>query len=47
MWFYLLLIAAALAVLAYLYGVFTPVTTYKDKWLAPHLIYFSFTGKPE
>lgn len=45
MWFWLILIAALLAFLAYLYGVFTPVTLYKDKLIAPHLFYFTFKGE--
>jgi hypothetical protein len=47
MWFWLLLVLAALLALAYLYGLFSPVTTYRDKWLAPHLLHFTFRGRRE
>ena len=45
MWITLLVIAALVLGLLYLYGVLTPVTTYADKWLAPHLIYYAWRGK--
>ena len=47
MWFWLILTLAALAVLVYLYGIFTPVTIYRDKWLSPHLLHFTFRGRRE
>lgn len=43
----LLFLAATLLTLAYLYGLFKPITTYKDKLISPHLIYYSFTGKSD
>lgn len=46
MWVYIIAIVLVL-VLAYLYGVLTPITTYRDKLLSPHLIYYSFTGKSD
>jgi hypothetical protein len=46
MWIWLLILLAAVA-LAYLYGIFTPVTIYRDKWTAPHLLHFTFRGKRE
>lgn len=45
MWITLFIIVAAVLGLLYLYGVFRPVTTYADKWLAPHLIYYTWRGK--
>lgn len=47
MWLWLILTVAALAALIYLYGIFSPVTIYRDKWLSPHLLHFSFRGKRE
>jgi hypothetical protein len=47
MWFWLLLIAAALAVIVYIYGVFSPVTIYRDKLANPHLLHFTFKGNKE
>lgn len=44
MWIALLIIAAVIVALLYLFGVLTPVTTYNDKWLAPHLIYYAWRG---
>lgn len=45
MWLWLLTILLAGLALAYLYGVFTPVTIYRDKWMAPHLLHYTFRGK--
>jgi hypothetical protein len=45
MWLTIVLIlAVALALLGYLYGVFSTVSTYKDRLLSPHLIHFTFRG---
>ena len=44
---YLLLLALLVALAAYLYGVFTPVTTFRDKLLTPVLVYAPFRGSPK
>lgn len=47
MWLWFILAFALLALLAYLYGIFTPLATYTDKLLAPRLLHFTFRGKNE
>lgn len=44
---YFLLLVLFLALAAYLYGVFTPVTTFKHKLLSPILFYIPFRGSPK
>lgn len=46
MWIYILVIfILLLAIAGYIYGAFSPVQIYKDKLIAPHLIYYSWKGK--
>lgn len=43
MWLAVLVsILLALLVVAYIYGLLSPIALYRDKLLSPHLLYFSY-----
>lgn len=47
MWLVIVSVLAVLALLAYLYGIFQPVTLYRDDLKGTVMLYYSFKGSRE